>query len=349
MGSLRLLIVTSEWPTEERPEWVPFLTQQVRFLRRAEVEVDVFHFRGNANPLNYLASWLRLRRNYVLQRYDLIHVHFGQAGLVALPSPLPLVVTFHGSDLQGIVNQHGAYTISGRLLQAASRRVARHTDAIILVSNHLHRYLPLDLPVHILPCGIDFDLFKPHDQMTARRQLNLPLEKTLVLFAADPANPVKRFGLAQEAVTLLKHRQEVELVVASGVPHEQMPLYMSACNTLLLTSLHEGSPTVVKEALACNLPVVSVDVGDVKERLAVAGVGLVCPSTTPEAIAEGLFKVLQDPERSDSRSRIAELDESRIVQRLLQIYRGLLASRHPNTVDPIQNHDTPTWSKIKNA
>lgn len=95
--------------------------------------------------------------------------------------------------------------------------------------------------------------------------LGLPSDGRVALFVGDPARPEKRYWLAQKTVNLLVSRIQVELIVASSGPYEQVPLYyMNACDALLLTSSHEGSPNAVKEALACNLPVVSVDVGDVR-------------------------------------------------------------------------------------
>ena len=104
-------------------------------------------------------------------------------------------------------------------------------------------------------------------QPESRKQLGLPLDKHLVLFAAYSCRPVKRRHLAREAVTLLQREVDVELVEIFDVPHKLVPLYMNACDALVITSKHEGSPTAVKEALACNLPIVSLRVGDVAQRI----------------------------------------------------------------------------------
>src|SRR3989441_6366195 len=157
-------MITSEWASDPG-HTAHFIARQVRFLRAAGVDVDVFSFRGGRRPLRYLAAWARLRRRLMERngggrpRYDLVHAQFGQSGLLALPKRLPLVVTFRGDDLFGIRDSKGRTTPVGRLLQRLSRLVARKADATIVVSEHLTHYLDHAGPVHVVPSGIDLDLF----------------------------------------------------------------------------------------------------------------------------------------------------------------------------------------------
>jgi glycosyltransferase involved in cell wall biosynthesis len=301
----------------------------VDFLRAAGVNVDVFRFDGGRRPWRYMLGWLRLQARLRLRRgrYDLVHAQFGQNGLLAIPKRLPLVVTFRGSDLQGIVGRGGGITAPGRFLQWVSRLVARRADAVVVVSEHMKAYLPPRIDAEVIPSGLDLDLLRPHPRDEARRQLGLPLDRPLVLFAANPSLPRKRYPLAREAVRLLEKRMPLELVVAWGIPHAQMPLYMSACDALILTSVHEGSPNVVKEALACNLPVVSVNTGDVPERLrAVDGCEL-CPDDRPETLAAALERVLTRGQRVDGRRAVEHLDERLLARRMINVYTQALEHR----------------------
>ncbi len=159
----------------------------------------------------------------------------------------------------------------------------------------------------------------------ARERLNFSQDKRLILFAADPCNPVKRYTLAKEAVEKLKEDFSVELIAARAVPHSLMPIYMSACDALLLTSLHEGSPNVVKEALACNLPVVSVDVGDVRDRLHEIEGCVVCANDSPETIAQGLAQVFIRQQRVSGREAVRHLDEKLLVEKLISVYEQAVA------------------------
>jgi len=326
VSDLRVLMITSEWPSADRPERVPFLVQQVSRLRGMGVYIDLFTFKGNKNPLNYMRAWACLRLKYPLSQYDLIHAQFGQSGALALPTNRPLLVTFRGTDLQGNVGANGQYTWKGRILQRLSRFVARRASLNIVVSEHLKRFLPAGCAVEVIPSGVDMELFTPRNQREARRQLGLPLDKKLVLFAASCSRPVKRFGLARAAVAKLTEDFDVQLVTTGAVPHSLMPAYMNACDALLLTSSHEGSPNVVKEALACQLPVVSVPVGDVSERLRNIEGCAVCSDDSVETIAADLRQVLGRGLRVDGRPAVIDLDDRKIGQQIIRLYEKIVAT-----------------------
>jgi len=325
-SALRVLMITSEWPTDSG-HTAHFIARQYRFLRAAGVDVDVFPFRGNKSPLRYLAAWVRLRLRLWLQRYDLIHAQFGQSGAIAFPTRLPLVVTFRGSDVFGIIGKDGRPTLAGRLLRWLSRRVARRADAAIVVSQHLKEYLPHPGPMHIVPSGLDLDLFRCIPRDEARRHLGWPSDGRRILFVGDPHDPRKRADLARRAVEHLNRTVAAELVVAWRVPHDEMPFYMSACDALVLTSRAEGSPNAVKEALACDLPVVSVAVADVPLRLRGIPGCEVCTDEAPETIAAALERTLRRGERSGGIGSAAasQLDERLITARVTDIYRLALA------------------------
>ena len=138
--TFRVLMLTSEWPTPQQPHHAPYLVQQVTFLRRAGIEVDVFPFRGARNPINYLKAWLRLRHELKNKRYQLLHAQFGQSALLVWPRRIPLVVTFHGCDLQGVRHPNGRMSASGWLLQRLCRSVARRADAVIVVSDRMRQF-----------------------------------------------------------------------------------------------------------------------------------------------------------------------------------------------------------------
>ena len=321
---MRVLVVTSEWPCRQFPYSGIFVFQEVSNLRRAGLDVDVFNFRGAMQPLNYMLAWMRLRYHLLRNKYEIIHVQFGQSGLVVIPSPSPLVVTFRGSDLQGIVNRKGQYTLAGKILRLISRFVASQASEIVIVSEKLRSQLP-NRHIHLIPGGIDLDLFKPMAQETAREQLGLSPAKSFALFAADLNDPVKRYELARLSVELAREKvPSLELLVTRQVPHQQMPLYMNASDVLLLTSFHEGSSNVVKEALACNLPIVSVNVGDVRERLNYLDGCLVCSDDSPEEIARGLEQILSAHKRTNGRERILDLSWESTIQKLIDIYHKAL-------------------------
>ncbi len=316
---LRVLMITSEWPAPADRYQVPFITQQVNFLRQAGVDVQVFPFRGRKRLARYASAWQQAQKKIASGAYDLVHAQWGQSGLLALPHRIPLVVTFRGDDLEGIIGDNGRPTIQGRMLKIASRLVALAADQVILVSSSLARTLPRK-DYHIIPSGIDLHLFCPAPQSEARRKLGLDPDRRYILFAGATGNPRKRFPLAKLAVSMLPGDLNAELLVADQILHKRIPDFMNASDVLLLTSLHEGSPNVVKEALACNLPVVSTDVGDVRERIQnISGCSIV-QNAHPETIANALIEVLSHKNGIDGRSAIIDLDERFLSQKVIGIY-----------------------------
>jgi glycosyltransferase involved in cell wall biosynthesis len=253
-----------------------------------------------------------------------VHAQFGQSGITALPKRVPLVVTFRGDDLEGIIGDHGQYLASGWILRSVSRAVARRADAVIVVSEHMKRYLPRSVQAHVMPSGIDLDLFRPEPRDQVRQRLGLPMNQRLVLFVGNPSLARKRFPLAQAAVERVNQTDAATLIVGWERSHREIADLMNACDALVVTSMQEGSPNSVKEALACNLPVVAVRVGDVAERLrGVAGCEL-CSDDRVETIAAALERVLLRRQRCAGRAAAQLLDEGVLTRRLIGIYESVL-------------------------
>jgi glycosyltransferase involved in cell wall biosynthesis len=323
---IRVLMVTSDWLWNSWGGPAVFIARQAEFLRREGVHVDLFPFRGARQPGNYFAAWREVGRRVNRGGYDLVHAQFGQSGLTALPKSVPLVVTFRGDDLEGIIGENGRYIPAGWLLRFISRTVACRADAVIVVSEHMKQYLPRSVAAHVMPSGVDLALFRPEPRDLVRRRLGLPLDQHLVLFVGDPELARKRHGLAQRAVDIVNLSMPARLVVGWGLPHEQIAALMNACDALVCTSMQEGSPNSIKEALACNLPVVSVRVGDVPLRLrGISGCEL-CPDDRAETLASALERVLRRGGRIDGRSAVTSLDEQLLTRRLIDIYRSILPS-----------------------
>lgn len=316
-------MITGVWPTPAHPERAPFVVRQVEFLRRVGISVDVVHLDGRGQPSRYVQRWREVRTLIARNHYDVVHAQWGQSALAALPRVAPLVVTFRGSDLEGVVSKSGKYGVSSFLLTCVSQIAARCADEVIVVSDRLARRLP-SRRCHVIPSGVDLELFVPRDKADARQRLGLKPVRRYVLFAASPANPVKRHALALQAMEALEDTG-AELLVVERVSPATMPCYMSACDVLLLTSAHEGSPNVVKEALACNLPVVGVDVGDVRQRLNLVAGCVVCADDAPHTIASGLRQALAHDQPIDGRSAVAALDERVLTERVVDVYRQAMA------------------------
>ena len=198
--SPKVLLITSEWPSPDFPHVTPFMLRQVESLRSLGISVNVFHFRGKGNLLNYLRAWINIRTSPFWQKADILHAHWGQSAFVCLFSKKPLVITYHGSDLQGYVNRNGMVSVRSRLLVLFSRWISKQAKKIIVVSEHMKPLLPVsNHSIYVIPMGIDLSVFKPLNQGDCRQSLSLDLDKKFIIFASDPARPEKRYALARQA------------------------------------------------------------------------------------------------------------------------------------------------------
>lgn len=323
-------MITTNWPKPNGQGTSHFIKRQAEFLQAAGVNVDVFHFRGKKSVTGYFRAWWALRSKLRSGKYDLVHAQYGHCGLTAFPTRLPLVVTLRGSDILGTVSDDsGRYTLAGKVHQALTRFVAAHADAVVMVSAHMASSLRGAKRTHVIPSGIDFDHFRCVPRAEARGRLGLPPDERLVLFAGNPGQARKRYALAEAAVEILNRRLPARLVVAWNVPHSDIPAYMCGCDALVFTSMQEGSPNVVKEALACNLPVVSVPIGDVAQRIAGLDGCELCVDERPQAIAAALERVLRRGQRIDGRAAVEHLSESEITRQVISVYRSVLTGRSP--------------------
>ena len=302
------------------------VVNQVNALNEAGASVTIFHFRGRKNPLRYVSAIYRFRK-YDLSKYSLVHAHHGQSGIVALSQRLlPVVVTFHGSDLQGIRGTDNRITLAGHALRGVCRLVAMCADEVIIVSEHMACMLP-NRTYQVIPAGINLELFRPGNMERSRVQLNLPLDRKLVLFVGDPMRPEKRHSLAEEVVQIVARSFPVELVTAGNAPHEMIPLYMNACDAMLITSSSEGSPAAVKEALACNLPIISVDVGDIRQRIELVDGCAIVENNEAGTIAVTLEGILRQNRRICGALAVCDMDEGLLARRVINIYKAAIV-RH---------------------
>jgi glycosyltransferase involved in cell wall biosynthesis len=316
-------------PGEAAGHSMVFARRQAATLVAQGFDVQIFDLHSRTSLKTVLQEFRRLRRVIRQFRPQVTHAHYGTvtAMFAALGTGrIPLVITYRGSDLNGLPSACGVRQAAALLLsQIAALRATR----IVCVSQRLRDLLWWRRArVTVLPSGVDPEVFRPEPRKNLRGELGWREDERVVLFNAgcDPRN--KRLDLAENAVEEARRwAPSVRLEVLDGnVAPARVPALMNAADCLLVTSDAEGSPTIVQEALATNLPVVSVDVGDIAEWLKGVTYSRVA-RRDPNALGRALGEVLNPPRRSDGRRRAEEFSSTRIARELGRLYREVLKER----------------------
>ena len=318
INSMKILIVGNNKPGH----FAPFVEEQARALQLQGCEVVFFGVQGKG-ILGYLRCLPALKRAIKQHQPDLIHAHYGLSGLLAnLQRRVPVITTYHGSD----INKPNILRFS---------KIAMRLSAwnIFVSKRNIAIAQPKD-KYTLLPCGVN--LPQPWnemqtqlvEQLTLNQWVQRKLDKDVkyVLFAGAFDNAVKDASLAKAAINeLASEGVKVELIELKGFNRDQVNALMYNCDALLMTSKTEGSPQVIKEAMACGCPIVSVDVGDVAERVSGVEGCYVVSSREPAAIAEALQQALAFPGKTNGRQRIIEmgLSNEQVAERLMAIYKQL--------------------------
>ena len=354
---MKVLIVASD----KQGRFAPFIEEQISALQACGVEIIRYGVTGKGIT-GYLRELPALRQAIRQHRPDIIHAHYGLSGLLAnLQRRVPVVTTYHGSDIN--VPSILRFSKIAMRLSAHNIFVSKRNVAIALgdaaIGNGLLAigmgHYRLNRRYTLLPCGVN--LPRPwsemHSQQVEQLTLNQWVHRKLnkeikyVLFAGAFDNAVKdpelakstiafyneAIGNRQWAIDLDANRQSpianrpIELIELKGYTRNQVTALMYNCHALLMTSKTEGSPQVVKEAMACGCPIVSVDVGDVAERVSGVEGCYVVPTREPKDIAEALRKALAFNGRTNGRERIIalRLSNEQVAKQLESIYENVFA------------------------
>ncbi|MBI1853644.1 MAG: glycosyltransferase [Planctomycetes bacterium] len=321
--------------------WFPRVPGPERWRRFAEVpdegwagSIPVRYVRSVVTPkigTSLYAVWLASALERALSRerkrfaFDVIDAHYlypdgAAAAMVARSLGVPLVLSARGSDLHSL-RRHA-------LLRPWLRFAIRRARRFIVVSRSLLgdvEALGLDPSrAHVIPNGVDFSCFQPIDRAAARSQLGVPAEGKMLL-AVGRLHPVKNFPLLFDALSRLDKDVSLYVVGAGGEEamlralaaraetpgrihfvgertQRELAKWYSAADVFCLSSIREGCPNALLEALACGTPAVSTDVGDVREVITSDGIGTVVREPGSDAFADALRAALA---RAFDRSEVA--------------------------------------------
>jgi teichuronic acid biosynthesis glycosyltransferase TuaC len=312
---------------------VPFIKEQGEALRKQGVDIGYYPVIGKGLP-GYIRAGFRLKKHLKQNPYDLVHAHFTLSGWAAVigAGKIPVVLSVMGSDAYGEYIGVNRIQFSSRLYMFLTWLIQPFVKIIISKSENIEKHVYMKAKSFVIPNGVDVDKFKPVS-CELNEFIHLKKNKKLILFIGKPDNIRKNFPLAQEAVARLK-MDNVELVNPYPLKHNEVPGYLNAADVLIHTSLMEGSPNLVKEAMACNCPVVSTDIGDVKWLFGNTP-GYYITSFNAKDIQEKLQAALEFSEeegRTKGERRIAELGlgAEPIAKKIKGLYHKILG----NHTDP---------------
>lgn len=292
----------------------PVVKNQGDSLISLGVDVSYFPLVGRGIR-GYCKNIRKLRKCIKAESFDIVHAHYSLTAFVATFAGVKnLVVSLMGGD----VNDRSWYKLIIQCFAFFGR-----WQAIIVKSVHMYDALGIKR-AKVLPNGVDMNRFKPIRQQECQQKLGWNKECVHILFPADKDRVEKDYPLALKAIEGLKKQYDkhIELHSFENVPNQETPIWYNAADVVLLTSIEEGSPNVIKEAMACNRPIVVTPVGDVHERLNGVEGCYVSPTHNKEDIVKGLTQVLSFS-HTNGRDKIIRdgLSIELIAQQLIRIYQ----------------------------
>ena len=314
---MKVLIVTSVYPSDYNPYSGLYVKEQKESVERyhSDVYFDVYYINHYKGKFQYIKSIWEINKKIKMGQYDLVHIHFGLAGLYLL-NPIrrkvPTIVTFHGSDIQ----PKGG---SGRLPIIIAKYVATKVHSVVILNDLMQRLVEkYNTNISIIPCSVNTQIFKPLSR-------TIKSNKVQIIFPSNHSRAVKNYPLFCRTLSILrdKYSLDVEEFELKNLTREDIAQLYSNADILLMTSNSEGSPQTIKEAMACNLPCVSTPVGDVAVLLSGVKDSYVSKKHEAEELAMLVVKSLKHEGLGVlGREKCFELgiDEESTAQKIYDLY-----------------------------
>lgn len=307
------------FPDKESPYYGIFIKEQIEALKKYySIDYEIYYIDGRKNKLNYIKSIAEIHSMLSKNQYDLIHIHYGLAGLFLLKKmkyKIPVVITLHGGDIQKSQKKHIQIFLTKEIL--------KRSDIAITLNNKMNKEVQKNrIKTEIIPCSINTEFFIP----PINRIKNVPPK---IIFPSSKERIEKNYKLFDEVLTLYQQKYSTDLqsVELKNMNRQEVATLFKSADAMLMTSYSEGSPQVVKEAMACDLPVISTNVGDVSFLLNSVKDSLVIDSFRVGSLAEALFQSLNGHINGISgREKLIKmgLDDKTVANRIFNLYQSII-------------------------
>ena len=330
------ILVIGRYKSQFNKNLLPFVLEQGESLRALGCEIEYFAVKGN-----YLLAVRALKKKIRSCNPDIVHAHYGLSAMTAeLQSLVPVITTFHNGET---LNWHVNWLTSLMSLRA------KH---VVYVAQHIYDLVHFKAKRYsIIPCGVNMDDCSIIDQQEARKQLGFDDDTRYILFGGGFDNLRKNYALLRSAVEQIEEGKEwtpieggercgnIVCLEMKGLSRAECVLRMNACDLFALPSHSEGSPQALKEAMACNCPIVATDIADVRTLLGDLPGHYILRNPRPtherwdadekslDEMVALLKQALNYRQRTTGRKRILELGLSneQVAHRLVAIYESVLA------------------------
>jgi len=321
---MKVLIVTNMYPCHDDVSWRGgFVKDQVDAYQTSQPEtiIDVYHIKakisGGSN-FSYIRAFFNLTYKFLFEKYDVVHSHHAFCTLLCLFNRSRLVYTVHEGELNNKKIRSALIKLAIRL----AKSVVYVSQSEFSKSKKIKKYL--------LPCGVNHVEFAPaEDALENKKKLGLPLDRSIILFPADPNRPEKNASILKQVEKAAKDAGENWTFLYGGkIDKSDMPLYMQASDIVVSIGQYESDGMVIKEALACNTPVLATNVGNAE--LYVNNRNGILIEAQPKEAYRAISKILIDNESyRNGREHLLQLgqDMECVSKNLNDIYRSLSANK----------------------
>ena len=295
-----------------------FIKTQYKSLQSAGVDMCLYVINGHG-VLGYLKNVYSLRQRILEEQPDIVHAHYSLCGYVTTLANI-------GLGKKVFVSILGSFRDKSKRAKLVAFFIRHIWDGALVKAQRTADELGVNVPV--VPNGVNLSQFILMERQMARTLTGMRDDKRYVLFITDPKRPEKNYALAQAAMNILhqdKQYADVVLQVVNGVTHDKVVQYMCGGDVVLMTSLTEGSPNVIKEAMACNCRIVTTDCGDTPWLMEFVDGGFLCVPNTPDAVADNIKKALTYSRQSNGREVILQLGLTveQVADKIINLYKKL--------------------------